>query len=221
MDGSLKFSALKEKQRAIRAGFPETMGLRVHRAISWVGRSEACDGDDDARFLFLWIAFNAAYANDLGDGDRLHEKQAFGQFLDKLVELDSADTLYKLIWTEFPGSIRVLLKNHYVFEPFWDFNRGKIGEEEWRGPFEWANKASCQALAEHHTTATLSIVLARMYTLRNQLIHGGSTWGSKVNRDQLRDCVDFLSKLVPHVIVLMLDNPNTLWGEACYPVVEV
>jgi superfamily II DNA/RNA helicase len=50
MDGSLKFSALKEKQRAIRAGFPETMGLRVHRAISWVGRSEACDGDDDARF---------------------------------------------------------------------------------------------------------------------------------------------------------------------------
>lgn len=58
MDGSLEFSALKEKQRAIRAGFPETMGLRVHRAISWVGRSEACDGDDDARFLFLWIAFN-------------------------------------------------------------------------------------------------------------------------------------------------------------------
>ena len=211
---------LKARQREERDRHSPGLALRVHRALSWLDRAEQCE-DEDGRFIFLWIAFNAAYANDLGDGDRLHEKQAFGQFLDKLVELDSADTLYKLIWTEFPGSIRVLLKNHYVFEPFWDFNRGKIGEEEWRGQFERANKAAFQALAEHHTTATLSIVLARMYTLRNQLIHGGSTWGSKVNRDQLRDCVDFLSKLVPRVILLMMDNPNTLWGDACYPVVEV
>src|SRR3546814_17373044 len=56
-------AALKAKQRAIRAGFPETMGLRVHRAISWIGRAEACGEDDDARFVFLWIAFNAAYAD--------------------------------------------------------------------------------------------------------------------------------------------------------------
>ena len=41
----------------------ETMGLRVYRAISWIGRAEACDGDDDARFIFLWIAFNAVYAD--------------------------------------------------------------------------------------------------------------------------------------------------------------
>lgn len=64
MQDSLSFSALKEKQRAIRAGFPETMGLRVHRSISWIGRAEACGDDHDARFIFLWIAFNAAYADE-------------------------------------------------------------------------------------------------------------------------------------------------------------
>ena len=64
MVDTLTFAALKDKQRAIRAGFPQTMGLRVHRAISWIGRAEACDGDDDARFIFLWIAFNAAYADE-------------------------------------------------------------------------------------------------------------------------------------------------------------
>lgn len=42
MPDCLTFDALKEKQRAIRAGFPETMGLRVHRSISWIGRAEAC-----------------------------------------------------------------------------------------------------------------------------------------------------------------------------------
>ena len=49
----LDHAALKTKQRAIRAGFPETMGLRAHRAIRWIGRSEVCSDDDDGRFIFL------------------------------------------------------------------------------------------------------------------------------------------------------------------------
>lgn len=61
MKDVLDHAALKTRQRAIRSGFPETMGLRAHRAISWIGRAEACGEDDDARFIFLWIAFNAAY----------------------------------------------------------------------------------------------------------------------------------------------------------------
>jgi hypothetical protein len=62
--------------------------------------------------------------------------------------------------------------------------------------------------------------LTEQDTLRNQLIHGGATWGSSINRDQVRDCVGFMGKLVPLVIEVMLDNPGTLWGDACYPVVE-
>lgn len=52
------------------------------------------------------------------------------------------------------------------------------------------------------------------------MIHGGATWDSSVNRDQVRDCVGFMGKLVPLVIEVMLDHPETLWGNACYPVVE-
>lgn len=66
----------------------------------------------------------------------------------------------------------------------------------------------------------LTTVLARMSTLRNQLVHGVATWNGRFNGDQLRDCNAFLRKLVPFVIPLMLDNPNVLWGNACYPVVE-
>jgi hypothetical protein len=66
----------------------------------------------------------------------------------------------------------------------------------------------------------LGIVFNRLYTLRNQLMHGGATWNSAVNRDQVRDCVNLLGKLVPLVIEVMLDNPNTLWGDACFPVVK-
>ena len=215
----LTHAELKARQRAERDAYPPGLTMRVHRALSWLDRAEQCE-DDDGRFIFLWIAFNAAYANDLGDGDRLYEKQAFGQFLDKLIELDAQDVLYKLIWNEFPGSIRVLLKNHYVFEPFWEFHRGNIAEDEWQAQFDRANRGAFKALTEHRTGAVLSIVLSRMYTLRNQLIHGGATWNSAVNREQLRDCTAFLGKLVPFVIHLMMDHPETLWGDACYPVVD-
>ena len=89
MKDALDPAALKAKQRAIRAGFPETMGLRAHRAISWIGRAEACGDDDDARFIFFWIAFNAAYADErefqtVAPGERA----AFVDFFGKLVALD-------------------------------------------------------------------------------------------------------------------------------------
>ena len=134
--------------------------------------------------------------------------------------MDTDDTLYELIWTEFPRSIRVLLDNKFVYQPFWDYHNGILDEAQWKSKFEKAKMAANKALADHQTVTVLSIVLSRMYTLGNQMIHGGATWNSRVNRDQLRDCSAFLGKLVPFVIQLMMDHPDTLWGDACYPVVE-
>ena len=215
----LTHAALKARQREERDTHPESLALRVHRALSWLQRAEQCE-DTDGQFIFLWIAFNAAYSNDMGDLERPAEQKLYGKFLDKLVQLDKGDVLYELIWEEFSGSIRLLLDNHYVFQPFWDFHNDLIDEATWLAAFEKANRAARNALTQHHTGRMLSIILSRMYTLRNQLIHGGATWNSAVNRDQLRDCSAFLGKLVPFIIKLMMDNPGTLWGDACYPVVE-
>jgi len=215
----LDHETLKKKQREERDSHSEGLALRVHRALSWLNRAEQCE-DVDGRFIFLWIAFNAAYAQEIGDQRRANERRVFGRFLKKLVDLDKHDVLYELIWSEFPKSIRLLLDNHYLYQPFWDFQNGKLEDEsQWRASFTRAKGAANRALGKHDTRAVLAIVLDRMYTLRNQLIHGGATWNSTVNREQLRDCSAFLGKLVPYVILLMLDNPNTVWGDACYPVV--
>ena len=56
---------LKEKQRSLREGFGESLGLRVHRAISWLQRAAKEQEDPDAAFVFLWIAFNSAYSQDI------------------------------------------------------------------------------------------------------------------------------------------------------------
>ncbi len=212
-------AALKKRQRDERDSFPPNLALRVHRALSWLERAEQCE-DVDGRYIFLWIAFNAAYANEIGNRERSAEQVVFGRFLRKLIALDKRETLYEMIWKEFSNSIRVLLDNQFVFQPFWDYHNGRLEEADWKAEFRRSKTAVSKALGKRNTAAVLAIVLSRMYTLRNQLMHGGATWNGSVNRDQLRDCSAILGKLVLFVIQLMMDNPATLWGDAAYPVVE-
>ncbi len=202
------------------AGHPNSLTLRIHRALSWLDRAEQAE-DVDGKFIFLWIAFNAAYAQDIDDSDQSSEQAAFTAFLRKLYDLDTGKSIDELIWHEFSASIRTLLDNAFVFPAFWQYQRGRIDEGEWKRQFEAAKRSAHAALAKGNTPALLAIVFRRLDTLRNQLIHGGATWGGNVNRDQLRDSTRLLSKLVPVVIVLMMDNPNTLWGSAVYPVMQL
>ena len=216
---SLEHAALKQRHRLVRDQHPTSLTLRIHRALSWLDRAEQAE-DVDGKFVFLWIAFNAAYAQELDDGDRASDKATFTAFLKKLCDLDTGRRIDDLIWKEFSGSIRTLLDNPYVFHLFWEFKRGRIDEDEWKARFAGAKRSAQAALAGGNTPALLSVTFDRLYTLRNQLIHGGATWHGKVNRKQLRDCTRLLGKLVPLIIAVMMDNPTALWGEAVYPVVD-
>ncbi len=215
----MQYQALKERHRQERDQQHPNLSLRIHRALSWLNRAEQAD-DPDGRFIFLWISFNAAYATDIDEQRRLSEQETFKSFLEKLCSLDASHSIERLVWTEFPGSIRVLLDNPYVFQSFWDHQSGKISELQWKERFASGKRAASAALASRNTPAVLGVLFNRIYTLRNQLVHGGATWSGSVNRNQLRDCCNLLGKLVPLIILLMLDNPDTLWGDACYPVVN-
>ena len=214
----MQFQELKQRHRQERDAQPPNLRLRVHRALSWLDRAEQAE-DVDGRFIFLWIAFNAAYATEIDERERLSEQETFKAFLQKLCTLDKTKRIDALVWQEFSGSIRVLLDNPYVFQSFWDHQSGKIDEATWKQRFASGKKAAQQALVSGNTPALLGVLFNRLYTLRNQLIHGSATWNGAVNRDQLRDCTNLLGKLVPLIIELMMDNPHSLWGDACYPVV--
>lgn len=82
---------LKARQRAERHAHPPNLALRVHRSLSWLHRAELQAGaaDADGQFIFLWIAFNAAYATEIDERYRLNEQGTFRAFLQKLVDLDA------------------------------------------------------------------------------------------------------------------------------------
>lgn len=216
---ALSFAILKEKQRSIRNGFPPDLGLRIHRALSCLQRAELADGDDDIVFICYWISFNAAYADELTDTTVHGECSAFDEYFAQLAALDTESRIYTVIWDKYPQSIRLLLENQYVFQPFWKYHNGTPGYEDWAVRFQRSKRAIQRALTEKNTKLILSTLFDRMYVLRNQLVHGGATWNSSVNRDQVRDGKGIVASLVPLSIDLMMKSSEIPWGEPYYPVV--
>lgn len=223
--------ALKEKQRAVRDGFPLPLTLRVHRALSWLRRAESEADDGDVRFILLWIGFNAAYAGDIDlsmsdDDDREQatagggERARFREFFGALLQMDSRHRIYDIIWTRFPHEVRMLLDNRYVYGPFWKHQNGIPGHDNWESRFEASKRVVGNALSGHDTAGLLSVIFDRLYVLRNQLIHGGATWSSSANRNQVRDGAALLGCLLPIFIDLMMDHPDRDWDMPNYPVVE-
>ena len=224
------FSTLKARQRQERSNYSANFGLRIHRALSWLGRAEQAhappQSDSDITFISLWIAFNAAYANDTNQSSSEYnsEKDRYHYFFDKLCDIDTQHQIYNLVWAEFSASIRLLLDNIYIFQPFWDSHNQQpnngIQANNWQQQFQQAKTDIHKALASKDTSSILCIIFQRLYTLRNQLVHGGSTWNSEANREQLTDACRFMLKLLPAILALMMEHPQRFEGKPYYPYVQ-
>lgn len=214
---ALDAATLKQRHRGIRDGQPEALRVRIHRAISWLARAEQEPDDHDARYIFLWIAFNAAYASEFGFEQR--EREQVRGFIEHLIALDTDRQLHHALFGQFSGPIRTLVDNHFVFEPFWRALREHDASQAWETSFAAAKKRALDAVMRNDTATLLSIVLDRLYVLRNQLIHGGATWNGSTNRAQVKDGAAILGVLVPVIVGLMMRGGSEDFGEAAFPVV--
>ena len=208
---------LKTRLKAAMERHDEHSRIRLHRALSWLARAEQEAEDPDARFIFLWIAFNAAYARQFGN--ETPEREQLGRFLAELVRFDSGERLKAAVFGQFSGPIRVLIDNPYVFQPFWNALRDHDSSEAWKTQFEAAKRAALAAVMAGRTEQVLGIVFDRLYVLRNQLVHGGATWNSQVNRGQIRDGAQLMGTLLPIVLQILIEHPELEIGEILFPVV--
>jgi hypothetical protein len=140
--------------------------------------------------------------------------------MNRLIDSDKANLLYEMVWRRYPGSIRLLIDNRYVYQPFWDHLNGELAEDDWQQRFTRSKASAHRALGRMDTKKIFAVTFDRLYTLRNQLVHGGATWGSSVNRSQVTDGARILGDVVPIVILLIMENPDQSWGDPCYPVVD-
>lgn len=194
---------------------PTVPALRVHRAVSWIRRAERA-GDADGRFLFLWVAFNAVYAEDHEDPGWSSERKDQRRFFRRIVACRGASAIHDAMRDEIPSAILRLIGNRYACNRFWKHRNGVAGFADWQSSFERANARIRAALRNQETRVLLGFLFGRLYVVRNQLLHGGATWAGRLNRTQVEDGAAILGRLTPIFVRLMMNHPNRDWGRPHY-----
>jgi hypothetical protein len=208
---------LRDRLREKREIMNGAHATRLHRAVSWLVCAEKYeDSDDDLSFISLWISLNSSYAIDDANQEK-YEREGFEIFAHRLVALDKKERIYNCLWLNYSSFVRLLIDNQFVFGPFWRSQRE--GDKGWEKKFEYSKKKAHSALANSEVEVLLGIVMDRLYVLRNQLVHGGATYQSRVNRDQVQNGKRMLLELVPVFIELMFEQEQD-WGEIYYPVID-
>ncbi|MFT5609395.1 MAG: hypothetical protein ACI9PZ_003214 [Parvicella sp.] len=219
-----QYEALKQTLRAHRDDFTQVHSTRLHRSLSWLkAASEQLQNDNiDQAFINLWISFSACFY--------IEGEESIAPFIEKLVALDDNQRIYACLWNEYSGSVKALIKNPYVFAEFWQAQRLKSEQKEgcaelkqataeWRMSFDQSSVEALNCLGRKKVAPLFLIVLDRLYVLRNQVLQGGATYQSQVNREQVGDGVALLSSIMPIIISIMLNSNEEDWGEIAYPVI--
>ncbi|RME81192.1 MAG: hypothetical protein D6771_08580 [Zetaproteobacteria bacterium] len=233
---ALSLDALHALAEARWHALPDWTKLRVRRALSWCHRAEEAP-DDDARFLFHWIAFNAAYGQEIpreqesGSNDRESEphrkppseKAKYEEFVRRLVDLDATFWRDRMRSEWFKSNYLKIISNRYVDPMFWRCARGEKPWDEEK--FQKHIKTLEHGYAHMGTDAqkvseSLLSLLKRLYTLRNQIAHGGATWDSSVNREQVAAAAALMKAISLGVVHTMLAYPEARWERPWYPPVD-
>jgi len=211
---------LHERLRAQRDLFNEEHSTRLHRAISWWRAASEQQGNADLQFITAWISLNACC---LADGQQPGESN-FLPLIERLVALDTGQAIYEMIWHQYSGPVKALLKNPYVYGPFWEAQRrarvGDTEESDWRERFERSSVEALNYLSRKRVPELLALTLERLSVLQAQVIGGGATFNSRVNREQVETGAGLLMTLLPVVLDIMLKHPHEDWGTLAFPVVN-
>ncbi len=219
---TISYRELNATLRATRDDIDSRLSVRLHRAVSWIRSAEEHAEDLDLAFISLWIGFNACYAADQIQQQALGDRQQFHDFVNKLVKHDQCEAIYRCLWKNFPGPVRMLINNKYIYGRFWQSVRE--GDDNWEILFDKDRRVALRNLANGNIPELMSTVLDRLYILRNQLIHGGATYSSKINRNQVQDGARIMGELLPVIVQIMLtaslDRAEIDWGDVHFPVQE-
>ncbi|MGI9498052.1 MAG: hypothetical protein ACR2NK_18490 [Mariniblastus sp.] len=203
------------KQRLQRACPQHPLAVRMHRTFSWLAAAECEDPEDqlDEKLIFRWIGLNSLFGRwNSCDHEPERDGRALTGFLTVMEECDK-DALIKAYLIEQQTLISQICSDPFVNKFFWKalgterrFNqrRDEISIQRMYGDENY-----CQILHE---------VFSRIYLVRCQLIHGAATFGSKLNREIVKQCGIVLKGMIFAIIKIITDHAwSENWDDLCYP----
>ena len=116
-----------------------------------------------------------------------------------------------------------------MFRPFWWWIRDDEGDSKasvGTTDFQKKNADAWKDLERGDIHGFLAEVLERLYTLRNQVFHGGVTYRGGKGREQIRDGAEIMAALVKATLNVMKADirrcpDSEVWKDVAYPTVSV
>lgn len=199
----------------------------------WISFNAAY-GDESIRYEEKWDSKLERHVPK-----RIKDWKKFHNFLKKIAEKDH-DKILPTVVCENKGDFETLLKNKYIYRKLWDWVRTnqktpstkRIDVKTWNGQpdqggeFRAQNRRAMNTMnlrgdKRYSIEEFLYIIFARLYTLRNQVVHGGATYQSSFNRDSIEVGGKILGLLTRAILEIMLkamhENPKEQWGWIAYP----
>jgi hypothetical protein len=159
------------KERLLAAGSEQATSIRFHRACSWMARVEQMpDGQDhDLGLVNLWIAFNSLYGQwDCQKREPKPDRESWRAFINRILKLDR-DGCVSAALQEHKRLVMALFDDEYVSAYFWQEPTAERGRKARRS----ASNAQSWYV-EKRWTQILDEILARIYVMRCQLVHGAA-----------------------------------------------
>jgi hypothetical protein len=195
---------------------------RLGRAHSWMEAARALPSDQmHAAFVFLYIAFNALYGKRRYEGTEDEARRDREEFLKRLSVMQARDMRYgQGILLKALKACRQqgasLIRNAFLRDTYWSRYQKAT---EIREQFGRAAMRAAGSLEKGQCREFLDLVLRRLTVLRNQVIHGCVTYGSKSKGiESLETGLAVLKELVPAFHTLMSRYGNEVeWPPIPYP----
>ena len=195
----------------------QTYRDRLQRAKSWLSRTQAITGmrgsdiDENAQFIFLWIAMSALYSREKSDSPS--DPQDFTDFLIRLCKLDHQHELRTILFSH-KSKADKLLVDRFLCDAYWkEGTSSRVRELLNRD-----NRKAQVAWNRGDLISYLQPLFRRLRLLRNQIFHGCSTDRRSLNRDSLLPAVDILQALVSAMIHIFEQfGQHERWPSVPYP----
>lgn len=196
----------------------EGVRIRVHRALTWLAFAERCGADDlDARLIAQWIALNSLYGRwDGNAGSPMPDRESLREFTVQVLAHDHDGLVAAVLGAH--GKLALsLFEDRYLCRHFWEEPTAPRGRQRNREA-AWGSATAREHLREGRHAPVLARVLDRVHFVRNQLVHGGSSYNGRLNRAAVRRSSQMMEHLLACFLqVIMEHGYMDDWGELCYP----
>ena len=203
------------------------------RAFHWNDKQEEASSSPDAenalaigvhaQFIFWWIAFEAGYAREGKAGEASGSRNNMGEFIDRVMRKEVVQQFWPSILQRVEAHAIAVIELPPASQQFWREGRKSPNtqwEDDFRRETENAKKELTKAIAgdlESVRKFLRMLCIKRLYVVRNQIFHGGSSLDNSYGYPQVELGVKLLSELVYKFRQTIFHNPSVDWGPVPYP----